>query len=44
MVAANLDLRPKGTILDTSLGKGIVCDTGSFAKTNKTQIDIAVTW
>lgn len=44
MVAANLDIRPKGTILECSLGTAIVCDTGEFAKTNKTQLDIAVNW
>ena len=44
MIAANLQLRPRGTIVDTSLGKGIVCDTGGFAKNNPTQIDIAVNW
>ena len=44
MVAANLDIRPKGTILECSLGTAIVCDTGDFAKTNKTQLDIAVDW
>ena len=30
MVAADLRFRPKGTIVDTSLGKGIVVDTGGF--------------
>lgn len=30
MVAADLRFRPKGTIVDTSLGKGIVVDTGRF--------------
>ena len=44
MVAADLDLRPRGSLVDTSLGKGIVCDTGSFANSNPYQIDIAVTW
>ena len=44
MCAANLDVRPKGSIIDTTLGKGIVCDTGGFAKANQTQIDIAVDW
>ena len=44
MCAANLDIRPKGTILETSLGTGIVCDTGEFAVYNPYQIDIAVTW
>lgn len=44
MVAANLSLRPKGSIVMTSLGPGIVADTGGFASTNPTQLDIAVTW
>ena len=44
MVAANLSIRPKGTIVMTSLGPGIVCDTGGFAKRNPYQIDIATSW
>lgn len=44
MVAANYNIRPRGTILESSLGYAIVCDTGSFAKRNPTQIDVAVTW
>lgn len=44
MVAANLSIRPKGTILPTSLGMGIVVDTGSFALRNPTQLDIATVW
>ena len=44
MCAANLGIRPKGTIVETSLGAGIVVDTGSFAVYNATQLDLAVTW
>ncbi len=44
MVAANLNIRPRGSIVETSLGDAIVCDTGVFAKRNPYQIDIAVTW
>ena len=44
MIAVSLDIRPKGTIVETSLGAGIVVDTGSFAYSNQTQIDIATTW
>ena len=44
MVAASFDIRPRGTILDSSLGTAIVCDTGGFASRNQTQLDIAVTW
>lgn len=44
MVAANLKLRPRGSLIETSLGTAIVCDTGGFASRNPTQIDVAVTW
>ena len=44
MVAANYNTRPRGTILESSLGTAIVCDTGGFAHSNPTQLDIAVTW
>lgn len=44
MVAANLSLRPKGTILETSLGTAIVVDTGSFAKYSLTDLDVACAW
>lgn len=44
MVAANLKVRPRGSLVETSLGTGIVCDTGGFAKNNPYQIDIAVNW
>ena len=44
MVAANLNLRPRGSLVETSLGTGIVCDTGGFAKRNPTQLDIATAW
>lgn len=44
MVAANLNLRPRGSLVQTSLGMGIVCDTGTFARRNPTQIDIATSW
>lgn len=44
MVAANLKLYPRGTVIETSLGTGIVCDTGEFAADNSTQCDIAVNW
>ena len=43
MVAADLELHPKGTIVETSLGQGIVCDTGDFAKYGDIY-DIAVDW
>lgn len=44
MVAAHLGLHPRGSIIPTSLGLAIVCDTGSFAHSNPNQIDVAVTW
>ena len=44
MVAADLDIHPRGSLVDTSLGNGIVCDTGSFTNSNPYQLDIAVTW
>ena len=44
MVAANLKTYPRGSIIKTSLGMAIVCDTGTFAKRNPYQIDIAVNW
>ena len=44
MVAASYDIRPVGTILESSLGMAIVCDTGTFANSNPTQLDIAVSW
>ena len=44
MVAADLNVHPRGSIVQTSLGPGIVVDTGDFAKTNHNQIDIATTW
>lgn len=44
MVAANLDKYPKGSIVESSLGTAIVCDTGGFASANEIQLDIAVNW
>ena len=44
MVAADLRLRPRGSIIKTSLGWAMVCDTGDFVKWNPTQLDIAVAW
>lgn len=44
MCAANLDLRPKGTIVESSLGKAIVVDTGGFAYYDSTQLDLACAW
>ena len=44
MVAANLSLRPRGSIVLCSLGEAIVADTGGFAEGNPTQLDIATAW
>lgn len=42
--AANLEIFPRGTLVPSSLGMAIVCDTGAFAAVNQTQLDIAVDW
>lgn len=44
MIAANWKIRPLGSIVETSLGWGIVVDTGTFVETYPEGIDIAVTW
>ena len=44
MCAAAFSIRPRGSIVETSLGTALVCDTGGFAYYNETQIDIAVSW
>ena len=44
MIAADLSVHPRGSLVPTSLGMGIVVDTGDFAATNPTQVDIATTW
>lgn len=44
MVAAHLGKRPRGSKVQTSLGTGMVCDTGGFAANNPAQIDIATAW
>ncbi len=44
MVAANLSVHPRGSLVETSLGTGIVCDTGGFAAVNANQLDIATSW
>jgi hypothetical protein len=44
MVAADLKVHPRGSIVQTTLGPGRVCDTGLFAKTHHQRLDIAVDW
>lgn len=44
MCAANWSIRPKGTILETSLGDAIVVDTGDFVLDYPYGVDLAVDW
>ncbi len=44
LVAANLNLYPRCSIVETSLGLGKVYDTGGFATTNPEQFDLATDW
>ena len=44
MVAANLRVHPRGSVVECSLGRALVCDTGGFARSNPYQVDIAVSW
>lgn len=44
MCAANLSVHPRGSLVESSLGTCIVCDTGGFAYNNPYQLDIATTW
>lgn len=44
MIAANTNAYPKGTILPTSLGMGMVCDHCEAAAWGISSIDIATTW
>ena len=44
IVAANLDTHHRGSLVETSLGTGIVLDTGGFAASNPNQVDIATDW
>ena len=44
MCAANLSVHPRGSLVESSLGTCIVCDTGSFAYSNPNQLDIVVNW
>ena len=43
IVAADLDIHPRGTVVETSLGKGLVCDTGDFTSLGD-WYDIATDW
>ncbi len=44
MCAANYAVYPLGTLVESSLGTCIICDTGGFAASNPNMLDIAVTW
>jgi len=44
MVGANFKKHPRGSLVPTSLGMAIVCDTGGGAIANPNLIDIATTW
>lgn len=44
MVAANLRVHPRGSVVECSLGHALVCDTGGFARSNPYQLDVATNW
>lgn len=44
MVAANLNVHPRGSIVQTTLGSGVVVDTGEFSISSPRDLDIAVNW
>lgn len=44
MVAADYSVHPYGSLVNTSLGMGIVVDTGGFVAWNPQNIDVATTW
>ena len=44
IAACAFDIRPRGSLVETSLGTAICADTGGFAVNNPTQVDIAVNW
>lgn len=44
MIAANWSIRPLGSIVETSMGWGIVVDTGEFINTYPYGVDIATDW
>lgn len=44
IVAADQSIHPYGSLVETSLGTGIVLDTGSFIFTNSEQLDLATNW
>lgn len=44
MCAANLEIHPRGSVVQSSLGMALVCDTGGFIEWAPNNLDIAVNW
>lgn len=44
MVATDLNEYNKGDLIETSLGTGIICDTGDFTEVGDVKVDIATNW
>ncbi len=44
IIAADLNRYPRCSVVETSVGQGKVYDTGTFARTNPEQFDIATDW
>jgi 3D (Asp-Asp-Asp) domain-containing protein/cell division protein FtsB len=44
MVAADYSIHPYGSLVNTSLGMGIVVDTGGFIAWNPYNVDVATNW
>jgi len=44
MVAANRNVHPQGSIVQTTLGSGVVVDSGEFSISSPRDLDIAVNW
>lgn len=44
MCAADLNIHPRGSLVESTLGMCMVCDTGAFAIEGNTKLDIAVNW
>lgn len=44
MCAADLSIHPRGSHVPTSLGMGVVVDTGTFIYSNNMQLDICTAW
>ena len=44
MCAASYDIHPYGSLIETSLGTAIICDTGGFSQNYPYLLDIATVW